>query len=68
MNNSMISSARKRQHSPEPSVDERLSAVRRALAKQTGVPEFSLPVFCVSQPPASKRTRTLSQKQEKKQV
>ena len=68
ISHSMISPARKRQRPTEPSVDERLSAVRQTLAKRTGVPEVSLPVFCVSQPPASKRTRTCSQKQEKKQV
>ena len=59
---------RKRPRSPQPTEAQRLSAVQHQLAKRTGVPEISLDVMCFNEEPQSKRSRTSSQKQNKKDV
>ena len=59
---------RKRPRSPQPTKAQRLSAVQHQLAKQTGVPETSLSVMCFNTDPRPKRSRTSSQKQNKKDV
>ncbi len=59
---------RKRPRLPQPTDGQRLNAVQRQLAKRTGVPEVSLGVMCFNTEPRPKRSRTSSQKQNKKDV
>ena len=58
---------RKRPRSPQPNMSKHLSALQRQ-AKQIGVPENSLDIMCFNKEPRSKRPRTSSQKQNKKDV
>ena len=59
---------RKRPRLPQPTKARALSAIQYQLAKQTGVPEASLGVMCFNTKPLPKRSRTGSQKQNKKDV
>ena len=57
----------KRPRIPQPNITECLSALQRQ-AKQTGVPQTSLNVMRLKSEPRSKRSRTSSQKQNRKDV
>ena len=59
---------RKRPRLPQPTKARPLSAIQYQLAKRTGVPEASLGVMCLNTEPLPKRSRTGSQKQNKKDV
>ena len=59
---------RKRPRLPQPTKPRPLSAVKHQLAKRTGVPETSIGVMCFNTGPLPKRSRTGSQKQNKKDV
>ena len=59
---------RKRPRLPQPPKARPLSAIQHELARRTGVPEVSLGVMCFNTEPLPKRSRTGSQKQNKKDV
>ena len=59
---------RKRPSSPQLIEAQRLHGVRQVLSKQTGIPETFLGLICSNSEPAPKRSRTSSQKQNKKDV
>ena len=59
---------RKRPGLPQPTKARPLSAIQNQLAKRTGVPEASIGVMCFNTEPLPKRSRTGSQKQNKKDV
>ncbi len=59
---------RKRPRLPHPTKPRPLSEVQHQLAKRTGVPETSIGVMCFKTEPLPKRSRTGSQKQNKKDV
>ena len=59
---------RKRPRLPQPTKARVLSAIQYQLAKRKGVPKASLGVMCFSTEPLPKRSRTGSQKQNKKDV
>ena len=59
---------RKRPRLPQPPKARSLSAIQHELARRTGVPEVSLGVMCFNTEPLPKRSRTGSQKQNKKDV
>ena len=59
---------RKRPRLPQPIKPRPLSEVQHQLAKRTGAPETSIGVMCFNTGPLPKRSRTGSQKQNKKDV
>ena len=59
---------RKRPSSPQLIEAQRLHGVRQLLSKQTGIPETFLGLICSNSEPTPKRSRTSSQKQNKKDV
>ena len=59
---------RKRPRLPQSTKARPLSSIQHELAKRTGVPESSLGVMCLNTEPLPKRSRTGSQKQNKKDV
>ena len=66
--NSEMNIIRKRPRSAEPTNAKRLTDARRQLAKRIRVPENSLSVMCFDTESQPKRSRTSSQKQNKKDV
>ena len=59
---------RKRPRLPQPTKARPLSAIQYQLAKRTGVPEASLGVMCFNTEPLPKRSRTGSEKENKRDV
>ena len=69
-NHSVTKTTNKRPRSPNSTQEQQPSAIR-TLSRQTGVPENALNTFCFKSDvpdPAHKRTRTISEKKNKKDV